>query len=515
MPRDASDLAAALAWADEHAAADAVEEWGRWGADPKAWVTLRLPAPRLHPRAPELLAAEAGASPVALRAVLERAAYIAEDGELRLWPWYPEEDATERPRAERRATELGVALPGELLDEPYQPAHYVTRSGMPAIASWLHARGVDPSVAMIDRIPLPPKKAHPDERYEGGLRATSRVNQAISSLLELVGMFRYVNDTTSEADRAELEQAMRVRLARVFSVIGNAAPPLADLDSKTEPLVEAPKLDTYVQSVPGRVRSIQALPRGGALLVCDGAFIEIDPAGAFVAAWPMMVGWPLVCGDIALVDFVAVLDLAAGRFLEAGGVLAPILARVGLPELSAITAQGHPECISACGRYRLNPPSEIVRFADGVVIAAGRDLERALALQDDDKPKRKPTGEALVAAQSLEVAPSTIIDGFRFVVRAGQAPARDGQALAFVLVDSRWRFLTGDEVREGGKTLARLGVPVCSGSFRADGAEVWALSSDHAIRVELAEVPRVATIAPLAPVLAAAARVLPPVVRDE
>ena len=99
----------------------------------------------------------------------------------------------------------------------------------------------------------------------------------------------------------------------------------------------------------------------------------------------------------------------------------------------------------------------------------------------------------------------TVLDGVRFTVRSGESPVRDGRSLAFALAGDRWRFLAGDAVREGNKTIARLGVTVHAGAFRADGSELWALASDHAIRVDLGKTAKVAAIVPIEPVLRAAA----------
>jgi len=101
-----------------------------------------------------------------------------------------------------------------------------------------------------------------------------------------------------------------------------------------------------------------------------------------------------------------------------------------------------------------------------------------------------------------------IIDGVRFVLRNGEPPVRDGRALAFALAGDHWRFLVGDLVKERGKVIARLGVPLHVAAFRDDGRELWALASDHAIRIELGEAPALGAIVALQPILESAARAL-------
>ena len=461
-----------------------------------AWTVLALPVPRLHPRAPELFAAAAGVPVSALRAVLERAAYIADDGAVRLWPWYPEEDADERPRARELAARLGVLLPGELLDEPYEPAYYLRRSGMAAVRAWLAARGIDADRAVLTRVVLPTAKGYPMHRHEGGLHAPSRVAQAGAAVVRAVEMFAYVSERTMGCWEAQIDAAL-VRLCAALA--GTVEEEAAVTEQIATPMFasEAPR-------APGRVCGLFALTNG-ALLICDAAFVAVDRDGAVVGAWPLAQGSLFARGDVALVNQSTVLDLAAGRFLAAGGGLAPVLARMGLAQVPSTA--GHDERtspeLSACGRYLLDVDESpyIVRLADGVVVAAGRELERVL---DPETRGRKLVG--LVEPAAVQVTAPTSIDGVRFFVRSGPAAARDGRSLAFALAGDRWRFLVGDAVWERGRRIARLGVTIVGGAFRDDGAELWALAPDHLIIVDLTGEPRVAGVFALAPVLAAATR---------
>lgn len=481
-PRDADELAAALMGAEQD--------------ESEAWTVVALPVPRLHPRAPELFAAAAGVPVSALRAVLERAAYIADDGAVRLWPWYPEEDADERPRARELAARLGVLLPGELLDEPYEPAYYLRRSGMAAVRAWLAARGIDADRALLERVVLPTTRTYPPHRHEGGLLARSRVVQAGRAVSQAVDLFAYVSERTMGFWEAQIDAA----LARLCAAVEGAVDGRVVVSEK----IAAPIFASETPRAPGRVCGVFAL-NDGALLVCDAALVAVDRGGAFVRALPLAQGSLFARGEVLLVNRSAALDLAAGRFLAEGGELAPVLARMGLAEVPSTA--GHDERtspeLSACGRYLLDVDESpyIVRLADRVVVAEGGELERVL---DPETRGRKLVG--LVEPAAVQVTAPTSIDGVRFFVRSGPAAARDGRSLAFALAGDRWRFLVGDAVWERGRRIARLGVTIVGGAFRDDGAELWALAPDHLILVDLTGAPRVAGVFALAPVLAAATR---------
>ncbi len=491
-PRHAADVASALAWLDAQSPPDAAEL-----QHAKTWSVLALPEPRMHPRAPALFAAAAGVPEDAIAAVLDGRAFIDDDGELRLWPWYPEEDASERPLAEAQAAALGLALPRECLDEPYEPAHYLARSGQAALEKWLSARGLDASSGLVDRIPIPPRSTYPDERFEGGMRATSGVFQAVRSAISTVRIYDYVGDAPEH--RAELASRVDADLARLCARITghDRAPPKKVVEPRE---VSAPSYPDTVVPV-GRIGAVFAV-RGGAILDADGALVMIDRAGTFVKAWRRPYGSIFAREDVLLADdFGFVLDLATGDY--ATGDYAVFVARMGL--VDAPTTAGHDErtapALSACGRYLLDVDESpfIVRLADGVTVAEGHTLERAIT------PPSK-VGSGLVDPSAISVGTSTILDGVRFVVRSGDAPVRDGRSLAFALAGDRWRFLAGSIVRDGARVVARLGVPVSRGAFSADGSELWALSSDHAIHIAFDPHAHVVAIVPLGPILEEAAR---------
>ena len=499
-PSSPAALTAALAWAEANSAGDLESVWG-YDGDRAAWSMLALPSPRMHPGAAHMFASATGTSAGAIAAVLERRAFVDDDGELRLWPWFPEEDAVARPVATAQAAALGIRLPREHLDEPYEPAHYLARATMAALVAWLEKHGVDARAAFVDRVPVPPQQAFAPERYEGGMKARARGMQALASLARTANLFQYVGD--NEQLRADLELKLDRQLAAVCAVIGGTA--LTTPAREPEP-IEIPVLE--VEPV-GRIQGVFAVSHG-ALLIADGALILIDRDGRFTAAWPRPMGEVFARGDIAIVNYSHALDLAERRWVA--GELSAFTARMGLDALPS--THGHDERtapeLSACGRYLLDVDETpyIVRLADELNVADGSALEKSLEplSRGEGVPKTRPGG--LVAPAQVEVAKPVIIDGVRFVLRNDEPPVRDGRALAFALAGDHWRFLVGDLVKERGKVIARLGVPLHVAAFRDDGRELWALASDHAIRIELGEAPALGAIVALQPILESAARAL-------
>lgn len=460
------------------ALADADAVWDAWDGDKTLWSRLPLPSPRLHPRAPEILGAAAGVAPAALRAVMAREAFIDEDGVIRAWPYYPEEQppASRFPPARER------------LDEPFEPAYYLKRSTPAAIERHLSSLGVDAARATIDAVPLPPPSTFRLRRYEGGFRAPSEKRQAFGRLLRVVKMFEHAQGEPELT--AQLEAELDRHLATVCDVA--SAP---GLESEDCVLPEA-----EIQPI-GRVGGVIA-HNDGAILCTDGALIAIDLAGAFVQAWPKPLGSVVAAGGLAIINGEHVLDPARG-FVS--GDLLSIIVPHGIRRVPS--TGGHDErstpVLSPCGRYLLDLDESpyIVRLADEVIVADQGDLERAL--QASTKP-----GGGLLDPVTVTVGRVTVIDRLRFTVRSAEAPVRDGRALAFALCGDHWRFLVGDVIRERGKRLARIGVALSSAEFRADGQELWALSSDHAIRVSLDPEPAIGAVVLLEPILAAAAQAL-------
>ncbi len=478
------------------ALADAEAVWDAWDGDKTLWSRLALPSPRLHPRAPEILGAAAGIAPAALRAVMAREAFIDDDGVIRAWPYYPEEQPP------------GSSFPParERLDEPFEPAYYLRRSTPAAIERHLSSLGVDAARATIDAVPLPPPNTFSLRRYEGGFRAPSERRQAFGRLLRVVKMFEYAQDDPELTSR--LESELDRHLATVCDVA--SAPKREDEDCVL------PELE--IQPI-GRVGGVIA-HNDGAILCTDGALIAIDLAGAFVQAWPKPLGSVVAAGGLAIINGEHVLDPARG-FVSGDllSLIAPIEseersdrarrrvhpADIGLRRVPS--TGGHDErstpVLSPCGRYLLDLDESpyIVRLADEVIVADQGDLERAL------QASTKPSG-GLLDPITVTVGRVTVIDRLRFTVRTAEAPVRDGRPLAFALCGDQWRFLVGDVIRERGKRLARIGVALSSGEFRADGQELWALSSDHAIRVSLDPEPAIGAVVLLEPILAAAAQAL-------
>jgi hypothetical protein len=436
-PASPDELAAALAWTDAHSKGDAEHVWG-YDGDPEAWSVLRLPSPRIHPRAAEMFAVAAGVPASAIAAVLAGHAFVDDDGVLRLWPWYPEEEAATRPIAERQAAELGVALPRAHLDQPFEPAHYVARASMAALERWLAARGVDASRARVDRVPMPPRNAFAMECYEGGMHAPTPGRQALARLAYTTSLFDYIREGDEGATRVQFEARLDRDLAIACARIGGGAMP-ARAAEEAEPVV-VPEIET---APIGRVQGLLAL-RGRALLVTEGALVAIDREGRFAGAWPKPLGNIFARGELAIVNYSHALDVVRGTWLT--GDLAELVARMGLEALPSTS--GHDErtapVISACGRYLLDVDESpyTVRLEDDLTVADHRELEEVLATgaeHDDteDVPATPEPGPGLVAAEQIRVAQEFLIDGVRFVVRAAASPVAAGRSLAFALAGDR------------------------------------------------------------------------------
>jgi hypothetical protein len=479
-PKSVDDIARAMAWLETHTQGDALE------GSRDEWSTLVLPAPRLHPRAAAIFAELSGVAATAITAVVDGAAYVADDGALCLWPWYPEETVAD---AAATAARLGLALPPQHLDEPFEPAYYLRRSGSAPLIAWLTARGIDVGRASIDRLPIPPRGTWKAQRFEGSLTAPPPASQALGATLRAVQMFAYVNDEARPYLEARLDRALGQLFARLA---GDADPVVAREPS--DPL-ELPHPEAERRPI-GKIAEVRALKRG-AVLVTSGALIAIDREGGFAGAWLRPMDIVFARGDLVFIGNHA-LDLAQGSFIA--GPAAEVWARVGLadfPATEGISDRREP-VLSACGRYALDVDESytIIRMADGIVVAEGQVLERALA-------EPRPGANGLIDPDRLSVATPVMIDKVRFELRSGEPPVSDGRALAFAL-GKTWRFLVGNVVRDNARVIARLGTAVCAGAFTDDAAEVWILTSDHAIRIELDPTPRVAAIVPIEPLMRAA-----------
>ena len=499
-PASVDDIARALAWLETHSKGDALD-----GSSRDGWSTLALPAPRLHPRAVKIFAELSGVAATAIAAVLDGAAYVADEGELCLWPWYPEEH---EPEAAATAARLGLALPPHHLDEPFEPAYYLRRCGSAPLIAWLAARGIDVGRALIarsgsagprstaegrcevliDRLPIPPRAMWKAQRFEGGLTAPAPASQALGATLRAVGLFEYVDDESRPYAEARLDRAIGQLFARLA---GDDEPAVTPESSDA---LELPDPDAERRPI-GKVAEVFALQRG-AVLVSAGMLIAIDREGGFAGAWPRPMGSVFARGELVFTEH-HVLDLARGAFVA--GPSAELWARIGLPDFPSTHgfSDRREPVLSACGRYALDVDEgyTINRLSDRMVVAEGAALDRALA---EPRPAK-----GLIDPDRLSVATPTMIDKVRFELRSGEPPVSDGRALAFAL-GKTWRFLVGNIVRDNARVIARLGVAVCSGAFTDDGSELWILTSDHAIRIELDPTPRVAAVAPIEPLVRAA-----------
>lgn len=180
-PADLTELRAAIDAVDCAGLPLVVDAWG-WGGDDAAPAAIELPRARPHPAALTLLARAAGVQPAVLGALVAGEVWVDDAGAPALWPCYPEEDAQWRPAAEVEARRLGVDLPARHLDEPFDPAWYLARTGPDALGRWLAGRGVDAGGIEVRTIVAPPRRRLRPVRHEGGWRGPSVVAQALSRL---------------------------------------------------------------------------------------------------------------------------------------------------------------------------------------------------------------------------------------------------------------------------------------------------------------------------------------------
>jgi hypothetical protein len=485
-PEHPSDIAAALDWVQERSVGDAKEVWERlgWGGDASVWSILALPASVPHPLAVPLVAGAIGQPPGALRALMVGEAWRDCDGLLRLWPWYPEEDADARPLAEAAAATTGVALPVRHLDEPYDAAWYLRRTG-PAALERLLAE-YDVALPTVDRVPIPPPDALPKTRFEGGAPAPGVASQAARRLIRAVELVSYVG--RAEA-RAPYLRHVEHALARLCAALGG--PPLPTPEPDRSPLVASSE-----PPVPGRVDGLWAVDDGVVLSAGDAA-LHVGGDGAIRSVFSGRLRF--AAADVAVLEGhsgILMRDLTADRWLE--GTVADHVGRLGLTQLPS--GAGHDErtepVISACGRYLLDVDETpyILRLSDDVHVADPFDV---LWDGEEDRPRRS---RALLRPEDVAVGQITVLDAVRFSVRSGAPPVAQGRSLAFALHRNKWRVVDGDSVLQGRKTLSRLGIRVQHAALTADGATAWLLGEDHLVRVEL-EPAAVAAVIPVAPLL--------------
>jgi hypothetical protein len=496
QPERLSDLRLAQEELDRRSAGDTAAVWhdAQRGARGK-WSTLRLPRPLMHPAAPRLWAEAAGASAEAIHALEQTDAFLADDGTLTQWPWYREEDALMRPLAEAESARSGLAIPRDLLDEPFDPSYYLSRSGKDALRALLASRGVtDAAAGFVDRVPVPPRDEWKPVAYEGGLTADPIAAQRFQGLLRWVARAPHVE----EEHLAELDAMIANALGAVVAAMGGERP----REPNAPRPVELPAPREEIPAV-GQVISVWAV-LGGALLQTEGRIISLGEDGSFQ--------WAIVAHD--RIEFATghgasldghVLDLQRRAFRS--GDYAALAAELGLPDVAdAEGSYRHTPARSACGLYALDTDETpfIQRLADRALVASGQALDRL-----SGEPSR---GRGLLRAEDLEVGTTVTIDGVRFTLRNDKPCSMEGRspiALALARKDAgergNWRIFGEGTVRQGRRVLARLGVPAQGAAFTADGARLWVLLPDHLARIDL-DGPRasVAVKVPLSPILNAA-----------
>lgn len=263
-PADLAELRVAVVEAAGADGPDASEAYG-WGGDPGAVAFARLPVPRLHPAVLPAWARSRGWSVTAAAAVAAEAAWVDEAGRPVRWPWYREEDAEERPRAER--ADDGLALPPRLLDEPFDPSWYFARSGPAALD------GLDAFVVSV--VPLPPAGRWRPARHEGGWTGPSALEQHVRRLIHGV---------------VEDEEALDALLRRVCAGFGGEVAPAPAVEPESGVPGEGDPVD---DGAPARLDGLRGVA-GGVEVTAGARVRRVSPDGPgvrFARASDALPGW--------------------------------------------------------------------------------------------------------------------------------------------------------------------------------------------------------------------------------
>ena len=486
----------------------------RWG--PHQWPRyIELPVAVAHPAAAAAWARALGWSLATVEALLGGELYIDGDGAARLWPWYPEEDATERPLAEARARELGVGLPASLLEDPFEPAWYWQRTGKAALARILGGDG--PGDLEIALVPVPDFGG--PVRYEGGGEAAPPAAQWADRVHDIAAALARIEDLD---DRELALRRLRQVLGHYIEAV-RGRPPMPR-GRRLLLAGEPPDYSAYDEERPPGPTGVHRVwaVDGGALIACDGAVVVVDDSGAPRRAWPCArIPWH-AGGGLALIegdgDDWHALELQTGTWrsgpLEAESVFGgPLLSAT---EILFPGAEHHipDDPMSPDGRYRFNDGG-IVRVADGVVVADAEVFGELWEYddgydddEDEDRDASGPPSPVLLGPSDLDIAGvvTTAIAGVTFISR-GQSryQVADSDAIPFALRGDRWRACVRGSFRVGDREVARLGAVTQAACFHPGGERLWALGADHLFRIDWSAArPVVAAVAPLAPIAAAA-----------
>lgn len=428
---------------------------------------LTLPEPRPHPGAVRLWAEATGDRLDALEAVLAEEAWIDDDGQVYLWPWYPEEDADERLSAAIRAESLGVGLPPRHLDAPFDPSHYFARSGPDAVRRRVAARGVDPDAGSVRRIVVLPRA---QRRFEGGGRAPDPVSQASGRLARWTRLAEFAGPEAARWLSDRIDADLR-RLAA--SLVGDPWP-VAPPDAVR---LATPSPDA--RPAGGRLCGLAVVDGGAVVVLEHGGWLHLDNDGAVVGRWPGRVVFAARGGVLVELDGeLAVRDLAACGWRS--GWLADAVDALGIDRVPTpvdVDDRSTPE-ISACGRYALDADegATVVRLSDQLVV------DEALSGFWGVTTRKKP----LFDPERVSDGVVTELGGVRFTVSRGNGRVAPGRGWALALgADDRWWWSMGEILATRGKAVARVGVPVLHAAFAADASAWWALTASHLVTVAL------------------------------
>jgi hypothetical protein len=455
--------------------------------EPGEW--LDLPEPLLRPGAVHTVSSTAGVSAAALEALIDGEVYVdctADGLRLLLWPWYREQDEELRAAAAERAEAIGVELP-PFLDEPFESAFYLQHTGADTFRRIATDLGFARDDLEMRRVPMFDASDYDRVTFEGGLDAPHPVVQRADTLRENVRDLDWVSGAYRPLARRRIRDALR---AYADALAGRERP-----DRQVRFALEGPpEFDTgeHGEMKIGRCWAVD----GGVLLEAGGVVVRLGE-GEVTGVW-RCTDVVFAAGHIVLSQWSGLhaLDLATGTWLDDelnvrdafGGPLAAPNFAADIQYADA-PAVGGDAFFTPDAAYEWYPDGDmIVRLEDGVCVSD--DSEFGYPYEPDydaDTP-------ALLGPHDLALPGTrhTTIDGVHFTHR----PARDyrvadGPGFALVLRDDRWRAFVDGSLFDGGRVVARVGVPTHHAAFTPDGSRLYVVGDTHLLEIDWRDDPSV------------------------
>lgn len=477
------------------------------GEPPGLWRLghVTLAEPLVHPASAATIANARGWTPAAAQAVLDGEAYVEVDGSARLFPWYAEEDEETRPPAQARADRLGLALAPRFLDEPFESAWYVARTGPDAVGE----------ATRVDLVPLFPMSLRPLALGPGGALSVGRITQDYELLLAALAPLEWAPPSARGLLRSEAAAVLRLLLAHLAPQ--RYRPPV--LGGASADLLEAPPTEDAAL----KVRQLTWAGPHKLALACPGRLLLVGLDGE--AETRELAGLVEHATDTLLVCQTEqgrhVLELATGSWLvdrslaglEGEGALPcpfdpPPLLRPGLEADATYGMTFSPD-----RRFFLPMDGQmgigLYRTSDVLRLVGERGIEPAIHDEEDDAlegpdaaPAAEPTllGEGTMARlrQTSSVSRAVVLDGVTFTLRRPialrAAAPRDTPFSVALRSDGRfWMAHDRGLYRLGSPTrrAARFDAPVIDLAFAPGGDLLAVLTAGHVHLIEVGAAPRV------------------------